>query len=66
MVLAVLVFASIKANMAAKALAHSSCFRQAAVREFLQKTEEKKTSWYLKILSSLQQSAEEEGQERTT
>lgn len=40
--LAVLVFASINANMAAKALAHSSYFRQAAVREFLLKTEEKK------------------------
>lgn len=64
--LAVLVFASIKANMAVKALAHSSYFKQAAVKEFLLKTEEKKTSWYLKILSPLPQSAEEEGQERTT
>lgn len=66
MVLAVLVFASINANMAAKALAHSSYFKQAAVREFLLKTDEKKTSWYLKILSPLQQSAEEEGEKRTT
>jgi len=53
--------------MAAKAFAHGSYFEQAAVKEFLLKTEEeKKMSWYLKILFSLQQSDEEEGQERAT
>lgn len=60
-------FASIKANMAAKSLPHSSYFEQAAVKEFLLKTEEEKKELVSQnTQNTLQQSAEKESQERTT